>query len=183
MTIEQSHDKARTTLPRSSDATTLPTDPERPAWRQPDGRVGPRNELARFRAFKEQARKDLRASPGADAVADDMWRTYLGLLRWLRAHGLSDGPLVIRDAVLFARHTALEAFWSSRSAELGRETAEGQGAEDRASKHGQRVERLSVTIHDLSNTATRKPKKGELPFWLEADPTPANAPAGEEAKP
>ena len=154
MTIEHSHGKARPTLPRGGDLQQLPasaTDRERSRSRQPDGRFAHGNDAARGRGWKRAISRMLgRAVEGLDEhaqlVADDSWRTFCATMRELPV----DGPTVRGLAALGARHAALAAFWHARAASVGLATDEGIQAQEMAMKHGQRVERLTVSMLDAA---------------------------------
>ena len=164
MTIERSHGKARPTLPRPSDladqdpVTAADAVRERSAQRDASGRFASGNVVGRGRGWKRAIAKMLGRDvddPAAQAVADDAWRTYCATLRELP----HDGAIVRGLAALHARHTAVGAFWAAHAAAVGLSTSEGKAADDQATKHGQRQERLAVTLLDASRAmaAARPP--------------------------
>lgn len=149
MAIEQSHGKARPTLPRASDLQAVPAVPERARNHDERGRAAPGNTLARGRGWKTALRRMLgkgTTDAEAIAVADDAWRLFVAMLGELP----HDGPIVRSLAMRKARHDALGAFWSARAALVGLATEEGIKCEERATVHGQRAERLTVTAIDVA---------------------------------
>ena len=108
----------------------------------------------------------------AEAVARQAFRLYCSLLRELP----SDGPSVRSLAALQSRHAALAAFETDRAATLGLDTPDGIAALERASRHGQRVERLAVTTLDVSTRlAASKPTGPDL-SWITSPITPKASP-------
>lgn len=149
MTIERSHGKARPTLPRSSDLAVVQADEKPAAGRDAQGRFAAGNPIGQGARWKATIRRIIgrgATSEQADSVARQAFRLYCALLRELP----SDGPSVRTLAALQARHAALAAFETDRAAELGFETEAGQAALERATKHGQRAERLAVTTIDIA---------------------------------
>lgn len=161
MTIEQSHGKARTVLPRSSDLATVPhAEPEPNRQRSPDGRFAGGNGLALGRGAKAAVRRLLGrgahvGDEAAASLARDAERLFSATLRELP----SDGSTVRQLTGLFARHTALAGFWSAKASAAGLASPEGIEAADQATKHGVRAERLAVTMLDVSTrlAAARPP--------------------------
>ena len=193
MAIEHSHGKARPTLPRASDLQAVPvTDAARERYGSRDnhGRFATGNVVGRGRGWKMVFARLLGRAiddPVAQQVADDAWRSYCAAIRELP----SDGAIVRGLAALKGRHEALAAYWSAQAAGLGLATDPGIRAQDQATKHGQRVERLTVTLLDI---ATRLAKSGDTrgglppgmvwvdepePQKLAPEPTPG-APASTE---
>lgn len=164
MTIERSHGKARPTLPRSSDLRVVPsTEPERPGQRDARGRFVSGNGAAIGRGEKAAVRRLLGREGAtvsdADArrVALDASQVFGATLRELP----SDGATVRQLAAMHARHVALAAFWSARASSEGLGTDGGLRAEEQATKHGQRAERLAVTMLDVATRlAAARPKHG-----------------------
>jgi hypothetical protein len=173
MTIEKSHGKARPTLPRSSDLVAVPdTVDDRIRNHAGDGRFPVGNSASRGRGWKRAISKMLgRGVDDLDAVAravsEDAWRLFIQTMRELP----SDGAMVRARVTSMVRHQALEAFWGARAvAQLG--TPEGDLADDRASAHGQRAERLSVTALDIATRlakATRAPEADLLAIHVAAE--------------
>lgn len=149
MTIERSHQKARPTLPRSSDLRPVQTDRAPDGSRSAGGRFAAGNTIARGRGWKRALVKMLGRNvddPIASAVAADAWRLYCATVRELP----NDGPTVRGLVALQARHQALAAFWAAQTVAEGLATPEGIAAADQATKHGQRAERLVVTALDIA---------------------------------
>ena len=86
------------------------------------------------------------ADPIAARVAADAFRTYSAELRELP----HDGPIVRSLAAQHAHHVALAGFWAAQAFDLGLTSAEGILAQGRCLQHGQRAERLSVTLLDVA---------------------------------
>jgi len=180
MTIERSRGKARPTLPRASDLAVPPVadaDAERSRQRDGAGRFASGNAVGRGRGWKRAVAKLLgRASedPASAAVAADAWRLYSARLREMP----NDGPTVRGLAALGAREEALAGFWHAEAAARGLATPEGMAASDRAMRHGQRAERLTVTTLDVATKLAAARPKAETSTlaWLVA---PAPAPAAE----
>lgn len=149
MTIEQSHGKARPTLPRSSDLQPVKTVRDPSAGRGPGGRFSAGNRIA-VSAGEKHAISKLLGRPVGDEetmmVARDARRLFNGFLRELPDDGQNVRDLVARRA----RHAAVEAYLCAKAAEAGLTTKEGQLLDDRAMKHGQRAERLAVTSIDIA---------------------------------
>lgn len=149
MSIEQSHGKARPTLPRSSDLEPVETVADPSEGRAPGGRFAPGNRLAEGQRWKASIRKLLGKGASTEQAANlarEAFRLYLAVLRGLP----SDGPTVRMLAALQARHAVLAAHFTDRAAELGLETPAGAAALEQATKHGQRAERLAVTTLDIA---------------------------------
>jgi hypothetical protein len=180
MTTEMCRDKARTTLPRASDLACVAVR-ERDAWRDERGRLLPGNQLGRGRGWLMAVRRMVGRAEGDDvavAVANDAWRLFCASMREMP----SDGPTVRSLVAMRCRHEALAAFWCARSAELGLATPEGIQAQEQATKHGQRAERLCVTALDVaSKMAARRPDKPlDLGALLAASPVePGQGMAGQ----
>lgn len=163
MTIERSHGKPRPTLPRASDLTVVGTVPERRRNQDERGRVVPDNDLARGRGWKQALRKMLgrgATDSEAIAVAEDAWRLFVGAMRELPHDGQNVRSLVMRKA----RHEAMSAYWSAKASLVGLDTEAGIEAEERATVHGQRAERLTVTAIDVATklATTRRDQGPDL---------------------
>jgi len=149
VTIERSHGKARPTLPRSGELRPVEAGEKPTEGRDAGGHFAAGNRHGLGARWKATIRRIIgrgATSEQADSVARQAFRLYCALLRELP----SDGPSVRTLAALEARHPALAAFETDRAAELGFETEAGQAALERATKHGQRAERLAVTALDVS---------------------------------
>jgi len=174
MPIEHSHGKARPTLPRSSDlamVTTAPrTDGEPIRYRDEHGRFMSGNPYAIGRGATAAVRRLLGRSgvaiSDADArtVARDADRLFAETMKELP----SDGPTARQLAALYCRHAALAGFWTAKASVAGLGTAEGIAAQEHASKHGQRAERLSVTMLDVATRlAKARPLTAADEPWFE----------------
>lgn len=84
--------------------------------------------------------------PQVQRVSDDTWRLFAAGIREMP----HDGPTVRGMLALKCRHEALAAFWSVKAGEFGLTTPDGIAAQQQASQHGQRAERLAVTAIDIS---------------------------------
>jgi hypothetical protein len=100
-------------------------------------------------------------APEAARVVEDAYKIFRESLAELPHDGVTVRELVARKA----RHAALESFWSAKAiAQLG--TPEGVEAEERATLHGQRAERLAVTALDVaSRLAAARPAPTTWPTW------------------
>lgn len=151
MTIEQSHGKARPTLPRSSDLAPVETVRDPSEGRTEGGRFAAGNRTAVGAKWKNACKKLLGSyasenPEGAAQVARDSWRLFTAAIRELP----SDGAQVRQLAALAARHAAMSAFFTARAAERGLDTPDGIAFGNLASHHGQRAERLTVTTLDVA---------------------------------
>jgi hypothetical protein len=169
MTTERSHGKARTMLPRSADLPDIPTAHEPTVERLPDGKFGKGNALARGRGWKSAIRKQLGATDGADdvaqRVADDAWVVFLATIKELP----HDGAIVRSLAMQMSRDAALAGFWGAEAAKAGLSSERGIQAQERAMKHGQRVERLTVTMLDVATRLAASNKRTVAePVWTAA---------------
>jgi hypothetical protein len=150
MAIERSRGKARPTLPRSRSLRPVGAVQLRTECRTADGRFGAGNGGGRGRGWKAAIAKMLGRdvvdlADVAATVAEDAWKLFAASIREMPSDGTNVRALVARKA----RHEALEGYWSAQAlAKLG--TPEGSDAEDRATQHGQRAERLSVTALDIA---------------------------------
>jgi hypothetical protein len=168
VTIERSHGKARPTLPRSGDLPVVQSDRNPADGRGPGGRFAPGNRLSVGAGDKAAVRKLLgrRAAEGDVAVvARDAVRLFNGAVRDLP----SDAPTVRTLASLYARHAAVTAYFNVKADEAGLETEAGQAMLETALRHGQRVERLAVTMLDVATRlAKRRPEDDRPGPWVEA---------------
>lgn len=172
MAGERSHGKARPRLPRASDlheksldhAAIAATDADRRRQRDAHGRFAPGNALAIGRGNKAFIRRGMGAAktvtdPEALQVARDANRLFNEVLRTLP----DDSAMTRQLLALYARETALCAFWSARASVVGLGSDDGIKAQDRAQKHGQRAERLSVSLLDVAkDLAAMRPKPDPL---------------------
>jgi hypothetical protein len=181
MALEQSHGKRRPTLPRSRALAPVATARDRRAFRDEGGRFGSGNVASRGRGWKRAiirllGRDAALADPDANRVAEDAFKIFRESLAELPHDGATVRALVARKA----RHESLESYWSARAlAKLG--TPEGVEAEQQATLHGQRAERLCVTAIDV---ATRLAQARPAPAWPAAwAPPPQDEPAEQEPEP
>jgi len=150
MTFERSKGKARPTLPRSSGLSGVATVREPRGSRDAHGRFGAGNDHAKGRSWKRAIAKLLGRDLNdlgdvSTSVAEDAWRLFCSSLKEMPHDGANVRALVARKA----RHEALEGYWTAKALEkLG--TPEGDAAEKKASDHGQRAERLTVTALDVA---------------------------------
>jgi hypothetical protein len=158
--------KARTELVRSRDLKAVPAVAERPDSRDVHGRFAAGNAGGKGRGWKRAiakmlGRTDAELAGVATALAADAWRIFTVSMREMPQDGPNVRALVARKA----RHEALEGYWTARALE-GLGTPEGDQAEARATQHGVRAERLTVTALDVATRlATRRPTR---PAWLVA---------------
>jgi hypothetical protein len=184
VTIEHSHGKARPTLPRSSDLAATPAaDPTE--GRLSGGRFGDGNRFGEGQRWKSSIKR-LLGRGATDSNTELLYRESLRLYMAVLRDMPHDGPAVRALAALQARHAAMAAHWTTRAVELGPETDEGLAAEDRASKHGQRVERLTVTMLDVARSLAQARARDAAPIPLGAAlvvtrSSPVVAPAALEA--
>lgn len=170
MTIERSHGKARPTLPRSSDLAEVAADGDRPVNRDGAGRFAPGNVVGRGKGWKRACAKMLGrhdTDPVAQAVSDDAWKLFSAAIREMP----SDGATVRSLVAIKARHEALMAFWCTEAARVGLATPEGIAAQDQATKHGMRAERLAVSAIDIATRLARSKAKGgdASSIWMVED--------------
>jgi len=181
VSIEHSNGKARPTLPRSSDLRRVESAGNRTEGRDDAGRFAPGNRVSMGARWKNSVKRLLGRGASAEVASDvarQAWGLYLAVMREMP----SDGPTVRMLAALQARHAALAAYFTDRAGELGLDTAEGAAALERATKDGQRAERLAVTALDVATKlADSKPRSGDaLPPWLVADTDAATESNGDE---
>lgn len=169
MPIEQSHGKARATLPRARELPSsipIPAAPiEAPASRGAHGQFAPGNTIAAGRGLRLAVRRMLgRADETNETVAGvamDAHRIYSAALATLP----NDSAPVQQLVALHARHSALASYFSGRAAELGLESEQAIAIGALAIKHGERSERTLVTAIDV---ATRLSKATPAPLDLDA---------------
>ena len=148
MPIEQSHGRARPTLPRASDLADLPTERVAHGKRDQRGRFVGGNDLATGRGWKAILRRHVTGALKGETepLAREAWQLYQSMLRELPCDCASVRQLVAaraRAAVLSARYALL-------AAERGYETDDGTAALEMSTKLCQRAERLAVTSLDIS---------------------------------
>lgn len=158
MTIEQSHGKARPTLPRSSDLQAVQAERNPREGRTQAGHFAAGNRLGVGARWKASIKKLL----GRDAddiitqtIGGDAWRVYLATLR-----AMPNDEAPVRSMVaIHARHVAVAAYFTNRAASVGLDTDAGLRFLEVASHHGARAERTAVTALDLATKlAAKQPK-------------------------
>ncbi len=155
MTFERSHSKARPTLTRASDLRPVESDAKPTDLRRADGRFAPGNRLsvgARFTATIRKALGSKEATGAALIVSRDARRVFGHVLAALP----SDAAPVRALLAIYARHTALHAFYTLRAEALGLDTPEGLKLLEVADRQSQRAERVLVTCHDLARVHAEK---------------------------
>lgn len=167
MAGERSHGKARPRLPRASDLKHKPAGPNTGAPRHntgPDGRFVVGNAAA-IGTGKAPIRRALgRSAKVTDTEARLVARDAETLFGQVMAELPSDGAMVRQLAALWARHAALAAFWTARASKAGLGTEAGLGATGEATKHGQRAERLSISMLDVARDMARDAAAGVDPI-------------------
>jgi hypothetical protein len=74
-----------------------------------------------------------------------------------------------------ARDSALAAFWGTEATKAGLTSERGIQAQERAMKHGQRVERLTVTMLDVATRlAAKRPTVLVDPIAAYREPNPVS---------
>lgn len=149
MALEQSHGKARPTLPRSSDLSEVQTVREPTEGRGDGGRFAAGNRIAIGAKWKASVKKLLGRTgddSATEVVGRDSWKIYLATLRAMP----SDAAPVRSLVALHARHVAVAGYFTNRAAEVGLDTKEGLAFLEIASHHGQRAERTAVTALDVA---------------------------------
>lgn len=148
MTLEQSHGKARPTLPRSGDLAAVPTAGERPRQRAGNGRFSAGNSVACGRGWRASIAKmvgrDLKGE--VEPLARESWRMFRALLSELPHSGAQVSALVASRA----RSAVLSARFAAKAAEFGLDSPEGMKALDLSMKLDARAERLAVTAIDIA---------------------------------
>ena len=156
MTIERSHGKARPTLPRASDLGTVETGRiRRMAAVWPDGSRRAIGLPGSVRARRQPCASSWGAAQRTEdiaIIAGDAIRLFNAAVRDLP----SDGPVVRSLAALYARHAAVSAYFNAKADGADLTSEAGAALLETALRHGQRVERLAVTMLDV---ATRLAKK------------------------
>lgn len=167
MAVERSHGKARPTLPRASDqhpaeAVEKPSD-----QRAGHGHFAAGNRLGIEARFTHTVKKALGGSEGSGAalvVARDARRVFGHVLRTLP----SDAAPVRALLAIYARHQALNAYYTVRAEALGLDTPEGLKLLEVADRQSQRAERVLVTVHDLARVHAKAPPPVDHAATVEA---------------
>jgi hypothetical protein len=157
MSIEQSHGKARPTLPRSRELATPEAGASRTEGRDAHGRFTSGNPWAPGAKWRALIAEGLgRELPGqAGGLGRRAYRLFRAFLADLPADCASVRSLVAQRA----RAVALADAYAERGAELGVATPEGAAALAEALKWDQRAERLAVTSLDVSTKLAAKQRK------------------------
>ena len=147
--MERSHDKMRPSLPRSKELHVTETVGKPSEGRDVNGRASAGNRLAVGAGMKHATKKLLgKGATEGDAVvvARDGLRLFYAALRELP----SDGAVVRTLAGLYGRHSAVSAYFTAKADASGLGTPDGVAWADAALRHGQRAERLAVTMLDVA---------------------------------
>jgi hypothetical protein len=158
VTLERSHGKLRPSLVRVSDLEPTDTAPKPTDARGPDGRFAVGNRAARAARFTHTIRKALgsKAATGeALIVARDARRVFGHVLASLP----SDAAPVRALLSIYARHTALHAYFTLRAEAEGLDTPKGLELLAVADRQSQRAERVLVTCHDLARVHAEEAKR------------------------
>src|ERR1700733_14214048 len=124
VTIEQSHGKARPSLPRASDLVPPKADAKPPQGRTSGGHFAAGNRIgigARGKATLKKALGNPAADGDVGVVASDAQRVMAHVLRSLP----SDAAPVRVLAGIHARHVALNAYYTRLAEVAGLDTAQG----------------------------------------------------------
>lgn len=155
MTIEQSHGKARTILPRASDLRSVEANEKPKESRENHGRFGKGNTAGLGARFVHTIRKCLGTKGGEGdsmIVARDARRVFSHLMRSMP----SDAPPVRVLAVIHARHVALHGYYTSLAEQAGLDTDKGLKLLEVADRQSQRAERVLVTCLDVATKIASK---------------------------
>src|ERR1700690_993106 len=160
MAFEQSHGKARPTLPRASDLESSESARKPPSGRGPGGHFAPGNRLSLGARFTNTIRKAL-GSKGATGeamvVARDARRVFGHVLAALP----SDAAPIRALLSVYARHQSLHAYYTLKAEALGLDTEAGLKMLEVADRQSQRAERTLVTCHDLARVHSEKERSSK----------------------
>jgi hypothetical protein len=170
---EWSKGKVRPMLPRPSDvaATEPRTGPERLDGRNPDGTARRGNTLALGRGWKSRIRRavaHVAADVGADAAT--VQSSAEVVYRALLSEAPVSGALMRMNAASCALEFSIAEWLHGRALAAGLLTVEGEKLEGRASQHRQRAERLSVTVHALSQRPRVSKRRKPAPWTQGGEP-------------
>ena len=168
--IEKSHGRARPTLPRASDLPLTELEEKLSIPRGDHGHVLPGAKLAVGAGFSHTVKKALgtRNSTGIRRVITrDAKRLFSNILPTLA----SDAAPVRALLAVYARHAALNAYFTQLAEETGLDTQAGLQYLEISDRQSQRCERVLVTVHDLARVHSQA--KAAAPF----DPCPIEPPA------
>lgn len=183
---ENSHGKVRPSLPRLRDVKTVDAAPKRMGERDANGRFVPGNKAGTGRGYKMAIAKSLDA-PVDDPTAVMLVRRansiYTSTLRTLP----SDDPMTRSLTSLFAWEATMAAHCAARAWEVGIDSPAGMKLQEQATKHGQRAERLTVTILDVSSklASTARPSPVSWPCaprYTSDEPTDDATPTSESCR-
>jgi hypothetical protein len=127
--------------------------------RDAGGRFVPGNKVSSDRGWRTALSRIMGrepSDPGMRTIATDAARLNGAILRTLP----SDDALVRTNVATLSMHAALVGYWSAIALDLGLSTEAGQAASERARIHGQRVERLTVTVHELASKLAKSDVPG-----------------------
>jgi len=155
VSIEQSHGKARPTLPRSRELFVTGKDPDQSNGSTEKGPFAPAHgrkfRKGRWSAFFAEALGRDVDSPGAREIGRKAWKLYRGYLAELPCVTVSTRSLCAARA----RAATLADFYASLGTRSGPHTEKGATWLGEALKWDQRAERLTVTCLDVSARQAR----------------------------
>lgn len=176
MAIEQSHGKARPSLPRASDLRPTESEAKPTDTRRPDGRFAAGNRAsvgARFTATIKKSLGTKTATGEALVVARDARRLFGHTLSSLPSEAAPVRALL----AIYSRHAALHAYYTLKAEALGLDTPEGLKLLEVADRQSQRAERVLVTCHDLARVHADSEKArgagASTPWLIPEDKGPA----------
>ena len=161
MTVERSHGKARPTLVRADDLKATDAAPKPREGRTAGGHFAAGNPIGRGARFTHTIRKALgaKAATGeALVVARDARRVFGHVLAALP----SDAAPVRALLAVYARHQALNAYYTAKAEAAGLDTPKGLELLQVADRQSQRAERVLVTCHDLARIHAEKERSKPL---------------------
>jgi hypothetical protein len=184
MTIERSHGRARPTLPRRADLraiTPARAESDRDRDRDSLGRFQTGNKVSVARGVNRDVKRlfgKLVRTELSEGAADAVSAAYR-LFRSIMATMPSNAAIVRTQVASACWHTALAGHWRTVALEAGLESAEGIAADERATAHDLRSERLLVSAIDL---AQRLPKPAPpIPAWWGTGPATPVSTATQDA--
>lgn len=147
---ERSKGKARPRLPRSK--TLYPLSASEPnADRDAKGLAQPGNSIAAGRGVR-QAIRGMVGRTATDLEMRRLIRAALAIFRADTKHLSAKTSIVWPLIAARARSIVVAGFFADKAAAAGLHTKRGMALDERATKHGARVERLTVTILDVTAT-------------------------------
>lgn len=175
MTTERSHGKARTVLATSGSLRVIDAEQaerDRTRGRDARGRFRAGNNVGAERGVNRDVKRLFgRLVKGSlDECANDAVSTAYRLFKSIMRTMPSSAAIVRTQVASACWHTALAGHWRTVALEAGLDTAKGIEADERATRHDLRSERLLVSALDL---AQRLPRPAPaIPAWWVA-PAPA----------